>query len=314
MKKYIISLDQGTTSSRAIIFDREQNIVEIAQKEFEQIYPQPGYVEHDPLEIYASQYGVLVEVLAKSGVNPDEVAAIGITNQRETTIVWDKHTGRPIYNAIVWQCRRTAGICEQMKQDGMEPYVKQTTGLIIDAYFFGHQDQVDPRPCRGRAGEGAGGGSAVWHGGQLADLETDRRRGSCDRLHQRLPDDAVLTSAGCAGTKRSAIIWAFRCRCCPPSATPARSTGMSAFRGWTSRSRALRGTSRRRSSDRPALKREMQRHLWHRLLLADEHRRRDLPQQKRAALHHRHRSERQGPLCAGGQRLRGGRCGAVAAG
>ena len=135
MKKYIISLDQGTTSSRAIIFDREQNIVEIAQKEFEQIYPQPGYVEHDPLEIYASQYGVLVEVLAKSGVNPDEVAAIGITNQRETTIVWDKHTGRPIYNAIVWQCRRTAGICEQMKQDGMEPYVKQTTGLIIDAYF-----------------------------------------------------------------------------------------------------------------------------------------------------------------------------------
>ena len=109
MKKYIISLDQGTTSSRAIIFDREQNIVEIAQKEFEQIYPQPGYVEHDPLEIYASQYGVLVEVLAKSGVNPDEVAAIGITNQRETTIVWDKHTGRPIYNAIVWQCRRTAG-------------------------------------------------------------------------------------------------------------------------------------------------------------------------------------------------------------
>ena len=135
MKKYVISLDQGTTSSRAIIFDREQNIIEIAQKEFTQIYPQPGYVEHDPMEIYASQYGVLIEVLAKSGVNADEIAAIGITNQRETTIIWDRHTGRPVYNAIVWQCRRTADICEKMKADGMEPYVKEATGLIVDAYF-----------------------------------------------------------------------------------------------------------------------------------------------------------------------------------
>ena len=135
MKKYVIALDQGTTSSRAIIFDREQNIVGIAQKEFTQVYPKPGYVEHDPMEIYASQYGVLIEVLAQSGVNPDEVAGIGITNQRETTIVWDRHTGRPVYNAIVWQCRRTADICEKMKADGMEPYVKETTGLIVDAYF-----------------------------------------------------------------------------------------------------------------------------------------------------------------------------------
>ncbi|MDD2992940.1 MAG: FGGY family carbohydrate kinase, partial [Pygmaiobacter sp.] len=137
MKKYIISLDQGTTSSRAIIFDHEQNIVEIAQKEFQQIYPKPGYVEHDPMEIYASQYGVLIEVLAKSGISPQEVAAIGITNQRETTIVWDKKTGRPVYNAIVWQCRRTADICEQMKRDGMEKHVRDTTGLIVDAYFSG---------------------------------------------------------------------------------------------------------------------------------------------------------------------------------
>lgn len=135
MKKYIIALDQGTTSSRAIIFDRDQNIIAIEQKEFAQIYPKPGYVEHDPLEIYASQYGVLAEVLAKSGIETSEIAAIGITNQRETTIVWDRHTGRPIHNAIVWQCRRTASICEELKKEGWGPYVRENTGLVIDAYF-----------------------------------------------------------------------------------------------------------------------------------------------------------------------------------
>ncbi|MEF9853726.1 MAG: glycerol kinase GlpK [Hydrogenoanaerobacterium sp.] len=135
MKRYVISLDQGTTSSRAIIFDKEQNIVGVSQKEFTQFYPQPGYVEHDPLEIYASQYGVLAEVLAQSGIAADEVAAIGITNQRETTVVWDKLTGRPIYNAIVWQCRRTAGICEGLKADGCEEYIRENTGLLVDAYF-----------------------------------------------------------------------------------------------------------------------------------------------------------------------------------
>ena len=103
MKQYVIALDQGTTSSRAILFDREQNIIAMGQKEFTQHYPKAGYVEHDPMEIYSSQYGVMVEVLAKSNVSPEEVAAIGITNQRETTIVWDKETGRPIYNAIVWR-------------------------------------------------------------------------------------------------------------------------------------------------------------------------------------------------------------------
>lgn len=137
MKKYVIALDQGTTSSRAIIFDREQNIVGIGQKEFAQLYPKQGYVEHDPLEIYASQYGVLVEVFARSGVTPQEVAAIGITNQRETTIVWDRHTGRPVYNAIVWQCRRTAPICEELKERGLSDYIRDTTGLLIDAYFSG---------------------------------------------------------------------------------------------------------------------------------------------------------------------------------
>ena len=110
MKRYVIALDQGTTSSRCIIFDREQNVVGMAQREFTQYYPKPGWVEHDPMEIWSSQYSVLTEALAQAGVSPEEVAAIGITNQRETTVVWDRHTGRPIYHAIVWQCRRTAGL------------------------------------------------------------------------------------------------------------------------------------------------------------------------------------------------------------
>lgn len=135
MKKYIVALDQGTTSSRAIIFDKEQNIVGVSQKEFRQIYPKEGWVEHDPMEIWGSQYAVLQEVLAKSNITPNELSAIGITNQRETTIVWDKHTGIPIYNAIVWQCRRTASICEELSKDGFNEYIRENTGLIIDAYF-----------------------------------------------------------------------------------------------------------------------------------------------------------------------------------
>ena len=135
MKKYIVALDQGTTSSRAIIFDKEQNVVGVSQKEFRQIYPKEGWVEHDPMEIWGSQYAVLQEVLAKSNITPNELSAIGITNQRETTIVWDKHTGIPIYNAIVWQCRRTAAICEELSKDGFDDYIRENTGLLIDAYF-----------------------------------------------------------------------------------------------------------------------------------------------------------------------------------
>ncbi len=137
MKKYIIALDQGTTSSRAMVFDHEGNIIASAQKELTQIYPRPGYVEQDPLEIYASQSGVLAEVMAKGDLSPDEIAGIGISNQRETTILWEKDTGRPVYNAIVWQCRRTAEICEELKAAGHEEYIRENTGLLIDAYFSG---------------------------------------------------------------------------------------------------------------------------------------------------------------------------------
>ena len=159
MKQYVIALDQGTTSSRCILFDREQNIVGVAQREFTQIYPKPGWVEQDPMEIWSSQSSVLTEVLAQTGIAPTEVAAIGITNQRETTIVWDKATGRPIYNAIVWQCRRTASLCEELKADGaFSDYIKEHTGLLIDAYFSATKlkwilDHVEGARERAKAGE-----------------------------------------------------------------------------------------------------------------------------------------------------------------
>ena len=135
MSKYIVSLDQGTTSSRAVIFDDRSRLREVVQKEFKQIYPKPGWVEHDPMEIYASQYAVLIEAVAKSGIAPENIAAIGITNQRETTVVWNKNTGKPVYNAIVWQCRRTADLVEQILEDGLQDYIRENTGLIPDAYF-----------------------------------------------------------------------------------------------------------------------------------------------------------------------------------
>lgn len=135
MKKYILSLDEGTTSARAILFDINGRAVSAAQHEFTQIYPQPGYVEHDPMEIFSSQYSALAQAITQAGIAPSEIAAVGITNQRETAVVWDRHTGQPVCNAIVWQCRRTADICEQLKKDGLEEYIRNTTGLRIDAYF-----------------------------------------------------------------------------------------------------------------------------------------------------------------------------------
>ena len=137
MNQYILALDQGTTSSRCILFNHQGEICSVAQKEFTQIYPKPGWVEHDPMEIWSSQLGVLAEAISSIGTNINEIQAIGITNQRETTIVWEKSTGRPVYNAIVWQCRRTADMIMQMKADGMWDTVQKRTGLIPDAYFSG---------------------------------------------------------------------------------------------------------------------------------------------------------------------------------
>ena len=135
MKRYILALDEGTTSTRAILFDRRGNIVSQSQKEFTQRYPAPGWVEHDASEIYASQYAVMTEAVISAGISPEEIGAIGITNQRETTVVWNKHTGRPVCNAIVWQCRRTLDFCEKLKAEGLEAWIREKTGLPIDAYF-----------------------------------------------------------------------------------------------------------------------------------------------------------------------------------
>jgi glycerol kinase len=135
MSSYILSLDQGTTSSRAILFNQDGQIVSIAQKEFTQIFPSPGWVEHDALEIWSTQIGVASEVISKQNIGQDSIAAIGITNQRETTVLWNKHTGQPIYNAIVWQDRRTADFCDQLKAQGKQAMIQAKTGLVIDAYF-----------------------------------------------------------------------------------------------------------------------------------------------------------------------------------
>lgn len=157
-KKYILALDQGTTSSRAILFDRDQNMISVCQKEFTQIYPQEGWVEHDPMEIWSSQYGVMMEAVAQSGVSAEEIAGIGITNQRETTVLWDRNTGKPIYNAIVWQCRRTAGIVDGLLKEGLGAHIKNVTGLVPDAYFSGSKikwilDRVEGARERARRGE-----------------------------------------------------------------------------------------------------------------------------------------------------------------
>lgn len=158
MGDFVIALDQGTTSSRCILFDKEGEICSTAQKEFTQIYPQPGWVEHDPMEIWSSQLSVLTEAMSLKGAHAGDIAAIGITNQRETTIVWDKMTGQPIYNAIVWQCRRTAGMIDKLKEDGLEDMVRQKTGLIPDAYFSGSKiawilDHVPDARKRAEQGE-----------------------------------------------------------------------------------------------------------------------------------------------------------------
>ena len=135
MEKYILAFDAGTTSSRAIVFNHKGEICSVAQKEFPQIFPQSGWVEHNPDDIWSSQAAVAAEAITRIGINGNNISAIGITNQRETTIVWDRATGRPVYNAIVWQDRRTSEYCDSLKNEGLLPYIKEKTGLIVDAYF-----------------------------------------------------------------------------------------------------------------------------------------------------------------------------------
>lgn len=158
MNQYILALDQGTTSSRAVVFDKKGTIISIAQKEFTQIFPKPGWVEHDPDEIWSTQTGVAAEAVSKKGLKASQLAAIGITNQRETVVVWDKNTGEAVYNAIVWQDKRTADYCDQLKKEGKSAMVREKTGLVIDSYFSGTKvkwilDNVDGARAKAEAGD-----------------------------------------------------------------------------------------------------------------------------------------------------------------
>ena len=200
---HILAFDQGTTSSRAILFDREGAIAGVAQREFRQIFPRPGWVEHDPLEIWTSQAAVAVEVLAGARVRARDVDAIGITNQRETTVVWDRRTGDPIANAIVWQDRRTADACDRLRADGAEPLVRERTGLVLDAYFSGTKiawllDHVDGARARAERGELAFGTIDTWLIWKLTDGRlhvTDTSNASRTLLlniHTKQWDDELL--------------------------------------------------------------------------------------------------------------------------
>ena len=200
---YILALDQGTTSSRAILFDREGAIKAVAQREFRQIFPQPGWVEHDPNEIWTSQAGVATEALANAGVRGRDIAAIGITNQRETTVVWDRKTGQPIANAIVWQDRRTADACDRLRADGLEPLFRDRTGLVLDAYFSGTKlawllDHVPGARARAEAGELAFGTIDSWLLWKLTDGRlhvtdsTNASRTLLFNIHTRQWDDELL--------------------------------------------------------------------------------------------------------------------------
>ena len=207
-KQYIVALDQGTTSSRTVVLDRDATIVGVAQREFPQIFPQSGWVEHDPMQIWATQSGTLTEALALAGITSDQVAAIGITNQRETTVVWEKATGKPVYNAIVWQCRRTAAICEKLKKDKkFEQYIRENTGLLLDPYFSGTKikwilDNVEGARAKAEKGEllfGTIDTWLIWHMTQGRVHVTDYTNASRTLLfniHKLEWDDTILKKLG----------------------------------------------------------------------------------------------------------------------
>ncbi|GAB4554105.1 MAG: glycerol kinase GlpK [Anaerolineae bacterium] len=204
MASYILALDQGTTSSRAILFDRDGKIIAVAQKEFQQIYPKPGWVEHNPMDIWSTQVGVAREAIARAGINAKDVAGIGVTNQRETTIIWDRATSQPIHNAIVWQCRRTADFCQQLRREGFDRPVQEKTGLVLDAYFSGTKvawllDNVPEARARAERGELAFGTVDSWliwnlTGGQVHATDvSNASRTMLYNIHTADWDDELLS-------------------------------------------------------------------------------------------------------------------------
>jgi glycerol kinase len=203
MRTHLLALDQGTTSSRALLLDQVGNVTAVAQREFEQIFPQAGWVEHNPIEIWSTQVGVVAEVISRSGIKAQDIAAIGITNQRETTIVWDRITGDPVYNAIVWQDRRTASLCDKLKRDGLEDLVQEKTGLVIDPYFSGTKvawilDKVPGARQRAERGELAFGTVDSWlvwkltEGAVHVTDETNASRTMLFNIHTGDWDDQLL--------------------------------------------------------------------------------------------------------------------------
>src|SRR6516225_3211722 len=207
MPNYLLALDQGTTSSRALLIDHSGKVVAVSRKEFTQIFPQPGWVEHDPTEIWSSQIAVAAEGISRSGVHLKEIAAIGITNQRETTVIWDRKTGEPVHNAIVWQDRRTAGICDKMKADGLEELVQRKTGLVIDAYFSGTKvawmlqnvPRVRERADRGELAFGTVDSWLIWKltdGKVHVSDETNASRTMLLNIHTRTWDKDLLQHLG----------------------------------------------------------------------------------------------------------------------
>ena len=204
---FVLALDEGTTSARAIVFDRDGAVKAVAQKEFAQLYPRPGWVEHDPEEIWSAQAGVAAEVLARAGLRARDIAAIGITNQRETTVVWDRATGAPVCNAIVWQDRRTAGLCDRLRADGREPLIRERTGLVIDAYFSGSKvawilDNVPGARERAEAGKLAFGTVDSWliwkltGGAAHATDPTNASRTMLFNLRRRAWDETLIARFG----------------------------------------------------------------------------------------------------------------------
>ncbi|MBO7157770.1 MAG: glycerol kinase GlpK, partial [Clostridia bacterium] len=207
MKSYLLALDEGTTSARAILFDKQSNIVAMAQHEIPQIYPHPGWVEQDPMDIYANQYASMTECIAKSGISPEEIAAVGITNQRETVIVWEKATGKPIHNAVVWQCRRTAELCGELEKAGYGEKIREITGLRLDPYFSGTKikwilDNVEGAREKAEAGELLAGTVDTWLVWKLTEgrvFVTDRTNASRTMLcniHTGEWDEEMLSLFG----------------------------------------------------------------------------------------------------------------------
>ena len=303
MASYILALDQGTTSSRVLLFDEEQNILAVNQREFSQIYPHEGWVEHDAMEIWSSQYGVMVELLAQTGISPKEIAAIGITNQRETTILWDKSTGRPIYNAIVWQCRRTAPLVDRLVADGMEEHIRQATGLLPDAYFSGTKikwilDHVEGARDKAKRGEILFGTVDTWllwkltNGKVHATDYTNASRTMLYDIHKLDWDDELLKALDIP-------------RAMLPEVRPSCGIfGYTELQGVQIRLRASQATSRRRCSARRVCPRRRKEYVWDRLLPVDEHGRNAVCEQKRPFDNDRRVAGQPRALRVGGLRLR----------